>query len=117
MRNWKLGEVAWGWPDDVDKKGTETAGGYRYIPIWQTDGALGYQVARVYVDEDDAEQEQDLALLVAAPEMLAALRLAHDALDFAQAQVESESDAYQLRKWRVAVGRAISKAEGHYVND
>jgi hypothetical protein len=51
-------------------------------------------------------------LIAAAPDLLAALKVAADGLDFAQAQVDSENDAHQLRKWLVQVKRVIAKAEG-----
>jgi hypothetical protein len=49
-------------------------------------------------------------LIAAAPELLAACRLAEDALDFAQAQVESESDRAQLLGWLYTVRQAIAAA-------
>lgn len=52
------------------------------------------------------------SILMAAPEMLAALRLADNALDYAQAQVDSERDAAALRSWRRDVQRAIASAVG-----
>jgi hypothetical protein len=58
------------------------------------------------------DKRESQRLLAAAPAMLDALRVAHDALDYAQAQVDSENDAYQLRKWRVQIGRVIQMAEG-----
>ena len=54
----------------------------------------------------------DLRLMAAAPEMLATLRIAADALDYAQAQVDSENDAHNLRVRLVQVKRVIAKAEG-----
>ena len=51
-------------------------------------------------------------LIASAPGMLAALKVADMALDFAQAQVDSERDANQLRGWRRDVQTAINKAEG-----
>jgi hypothetical protein len=51
-------------------------------------------------------------VLMAAPELLAALHLAADALDYAQAQVDSENDAHNLRVRLVQVKRVIAKAEG-----
>ena len=41
-----------------------------------------------------------------------ALKVADTALDFAQAQVDSERDANQLRGWRRDVQKAIAEAEG-----
>lgn len=51
-------------------------------------------------------------MFAAAPELLDALRMAADAIDFAQAQVDSENDRYTLCKRLVAVKRVIAKAEG-----
>ena len=51
-------------------------------------------------------------LIAAAPEMLATLHIAADALDYAQAQVDSENDAHNLRVRLVQVKRVIAKAEG-----
>jgi hypothetical protein len=44
--------------------------------------------------------------------LLAALKVADMALDFAQAQADSERDANQLRGWRREIQKAINKAEG-----
>ena len=46
------------------------------------------------------------------PGLLATLRVADEALDFAQAQVDSEYDRNRLRFWRKQVQDAISLAEG-----
>ena len=73
-RNWSLGEAAFGWPDDVDRTGTDQRSGYRYVPLWQCDRQLGYQVARIYLDEGDQEMAADAQLIAAAPDLLAALR-------------------------------------------
>jgi hypothetical protein len=51
-------------------------------------------------------------LIAAAPELLAALRIADDALDYAQAQIDSERDRKRLLHWRTQVQNAISLAEG-----
>jgi hypothetical protein len=67
------------------------------------------------VSED--EQEANAALIAAAPELLDALRDAADAIDLAQAQVDSENDRYTLCKRLVAVKRAIAKAEGRHHAD
>ncbi len=58
------------------------------------------------------EHEGDARLIAAAPELLATLRLAADAIDLAQAQVDSENDRYTLCKRLVAIKRVIAKAEG-----
>ena len=62
-------------------------------------------------------QKANIPLIAAAPELLEALRLAADAIDFAQAQVDSENDRYTLCKRLVAVKRAIAKAEGVTMED
>lgn len=51
-----------------------------------------------------------LMLIKAAPDMLKALYLASAALDFAQAQVDSEKDAVAIRSWRRDIQAAIAKA-------
>jgi hypothetical protein len=65
-----------------------------------------------YVMNTTACEAANARLIAAAPEMLAALRLAADALDLAQAQVDSENDRDNLCKRLVAVKRVIAKAEG-----
>jgi hypothetical protein len=66
-------------------------------------------------------QEDNLAadarLIAAAPALLAALRIAVNALDYAQAQVDSESDRQRLLHWRTPVQNAISLAEGRTDDD
>lgn len=59
-----------------------------------------------------AEDRANARLIACAPEMLDALRLAKDALDLAQSQVDSENDRYNLCKRLVAVKRVIARAEG-----
>ena len=59
-----------------------------------------------------AEVQANANLMAASPEMLAALRIAEDALDYAQAQVDSERDRKRLLHWRTQVQNAISLAEG-----
>lgn len=50
--------------------------------------------------------------LMAAPELLAALREAYAALDFAQAQVDSEADRMHLTRCRRKIKPIIDQAEG-----
>ena len=59
-----------------------------------------------------ASQVANARLIAAAPDMLDTLRLADDALDYAQAQVDSESDRERLRHWRTRVQNVIALAEG-----
>jgi hypothetical protein len=61
---------------------------------------------------DTPDDHVSLRLLAAAPEMLAALRIADNALDYAQAQVDSDSDRERLLHWRTQVQNAISLTEG-----
>lgn len=78
-RDWYLGEPGWGWPDDVDKTGTETRCGYRYLPVINKervdDVMREWQVTRVFVDEDDPEMLEDAQLIMSAPKLLEACQL------------------------------------------
>jgi enoyl reductase-like protein len=61
----------------------------------------------------DAETATDNAnLIAAAPELLAALKDAYDALDYAQAQVDSDDDRWHLTRCRRKIKPVIDKAEG-----
>jgi hypothetical protein len=51
-------------------------------------------------------------LIAAAPELLAALKDAYDALDYAQAQVDSDADRWHLTGCRRKIKPVIDKAEG-----
>lgn len=51
-------------------------------------------------------------LIAAAPELLAALRDAYDALDYAQAQVDSDTDRMHLTRCRRKIKPVIDRAEG-----
>ena len=81
-------------------------------------GCCVYQVRDMTTEEGFAgngygqPNPNDVRLMAAAPDLLAALRAAHDALDYAQAQVDSENDAHRLRQWRAQIGRVLAKAEG-----
>jgi hypothetical protein len=68
--------------------------------------AVATQTRRGFDNDDDAR------LIAAAPELLAALRVADDALDYAQAQCDSVRDQKRLRHWRTQVQNAIATAEG-----
>lgn len=91
---WIVGEWAgvWNGPAIQDSAGMEVA----FVCGAGIDGALAARRAR---------------LIAAAPEMLAALRVADDALDYAQAQVDSDRDRKRLLHWRTQVQNAISLAE------
>ena len=51
-------------------------------------------------------------LIASAPDLLATLKAAADAIDYAQAQVDSENDRHNLLVRLVQVQRVIAKAEG-----
>lgn len=51
-------------------------------------------------------------LIAAAPELLAALKDAYDALDYAQAQVDSDADRMHLTRCRRKIKPVIEAAEG-----
>jgi len=94
-------EASEGWPSDV----------------WHVDMSDGrYSVIVSRADESavwSAEESQANArLIAAAPDMLDALRTADDALDYAQAQVDSDKDRDRLRQWRTRVQNVIALAEG-----
>lgn len=77
-RNWHLGEPGWSWPDDVDQTGTENRGAHRYLPVLNTERYADnvireWEVARVFVDEDDAEMLDDARLIACAHRLLEAL--------------------------------------------
>lgn len=75
-------------------------------PVIRAEG--GHKGIAFVVGESDANAR----LIAAAPELLATLHIAADALDYAQAQVDSENDAHNLRVRLVQVKRVIAKAEG-----
>jgi hypothetical protein len=81
---------------------------YWYVDMPMQDGSTGYGFANAMVYTTVA----DARLIAAAPELLATLHIAADALDYAQAQVDSENDAHNLRVRLVQVKRVIAKAEG-----
>ncbi len=87
-----------------------TGMGFRYFPV-RGEGQT-WDICNVFADEDDDEMQANVRLVASAPEMLDALRLAADAIDLAQAQVDSDNDRYTLCKRLVAVKRVIAKAEG-----
>jgi hypothetical protein len=112
VRDWKLGDVAWGWPDDVDRTGTEERGGYRYVPLWQCDGHLGYHVARIYMDEGDPAMESDARLIVAAPALLAALKEVAEECEYRLRKGEDSGDRHTLKLCRAAISKAEGRSDG-----
>jgi hypothetical protein len=58
------------------------------------------------------ESDANARLIASAPDLLAALKVAADAIDYAQAQVDSENDRHNLLVRLVQVKRVIAKAEG-----
>lgn len=75
------------------------------LPWWHINTATVHGEIIVNTGEEDAR------LIAAAPELLAALKVAANAIDYGQAQVDSEEDRYKLRTWLVQVKRVIAKAE------
>ena len=74
-------------------------------------GSAIYGVADITGDYANWNPD-DLRLMAAAPEMLDALKVAADAIDYAQAQVDSENDRHNLLVRLGQVQRVIAKAEG-----
>lgn len=109
IRNWHLGEPGWSWPDDVDETGTENRSAYRYLPVLNTerysDNVIReWEVARVFVDEDDAAMLDDARLIAAAPNLLAACKAL-------VALIERDYGGYDaIEEWQQAT-KAIAKAE------
>lgn len=64
-------------------------------------------VAKVWSESGDYEAVS--RLIASAPAMLDALKMADDALDFSQAQVDNEKDAQQIRAWRKQILDVIAK--------
>jgi hypothetical protein len=81
----------------------------RFVYATQPNGEK-YIVAKVWAG-DDGDYEGTARLVAAAPAMLKALHLADSALDYAQAQVDSERDAVAIRSWRRDIQAAIAQAE------
>jgi hypothetical protein len=63
-------------------------------------------------DDMDAITNEIATLNEQRNELLAALKVAADAIDYAQAQVDSENDRHNLLVRLVQVKRVIAKAEG-----
>lgn len=79
-------------------------------------GSTVYQVSDVTDPEFPSGHPRycldDLRLMAAAPELLAALKDAYDALDYAQAQVDSDDDRMYLTRCRRKIKPIITQAEG-----
>ena len=63
-------------------------------------------------DDMDAITNEIATLARQRDELLAALKVAADAIDYAQAQVDSENDRHNLLVRLAQVKRVIAKAEG-----
>lgn len=74
-------------------------------------GSHAYSIRDICSD-DRGWNAEDLDLLAAAPEVLAALKEAYDALDYAQAQVDSDTDRWHLTRCRRKIKPVIDRAEG-----
>lgn len=101
-RNWKLKETEWA---------TSSRGiGYRYIPVKNTapDGST-WEVARVWVDEDDHAMLDDARLIEAAPELFSTLKRL---LEICGRSPRANVDDY-LAALNAATA-AVNKAEGNY---
>lgn len=82
----------------------------RYVMSTHNNGEM-FIVAKVWAG-DDGDYEATARLVAAAPSLLAALKVADDALDFSQAQVGDDRDADRIRDWRRQVQQALNKATG-----
>lgn len=81
------------------------------------DDDVACEVAKVCeenIDDDCLGQcDADARLIAAAPDLLSALKDAYAALDYAQAQVDSDwADRMQLTRCRRRIKPVIDKAEG-----
>jgi hypothetical protein len=96
---------------NVDETGTENRSAHRYLPVLNTerysDNVIReWEVARVFVDSDDAEMLDDARLIAAAPELLAELR---KMLALWESAISYEPDYMSMGAGARA---AIKKAEG-----
>ena len=91
---WTIGDVQW-------IMNQQTKMGYSYRPIT----AGSWELATVWEDDDDSEMTANVHLIAAAPDLLAAARLANQELiDLGQGSSGSPA--------LVALWAAIAKAEG-----
>lgn len=95
--------IAHGWGDDE-------------VEIVGPDDRLICALAQEYDDHSGAGTNAaivaDARLIAAAPGLLAALKDAYDALDYAQAQVDSDDDRMHLTRCRRKIKPIITQAEG-----
>lgn len=100
-RNWKLeSEERW------DDRGTN-GGGYRYLSLRNTDPGDSWEVARIWVDEEDHEMLEDAHLIAAAPALKAALERI---LELCGRSNRADIDTYMAAL--IAANDAIAKSEG-----
>lgn len=81
-------------------------GSMRYVQSTDKNGETSI-VAKVWSESGDYEAVT--RLIACAPAMLAALRLADDALDFSQAQVDNDRDRERLVEWRRQIRTVLDK--------
>lgn len=78
----------------------------RYVQSTGKNGETSI-VAKVWSESGDYEAVT--RLIACAPAMLAALRLADDALDFSQAQVDNDRDRGRLVDWRRQIQSVLER--------
>jgi len=87
-----------------------------YAPDRILIGGIAYALVENFWNENPSQfgspKPSDVRLIAAAPELLAALKDAYDALDYAQAQVDSDADRMHLTRCRRKIAPIIAKAEG-----
>ena len=79
-------------------------------------GGIPYALVDYFWNENPSQfgspKPSDVRLIAAAPELLAALKDAYDALDYAQAQVDSDDERWRLTGCCRRIKPVIDKAEG-----